>query len=405
MARDEQSAGRVDELIAQLEFACSEAVRKSQSYTSNIPTSLVSTLLQGSDAALARGQKEAGYEELKAIDDMWALALRVRKSLYDRAVYLSVLIEPSQSPPPALAWPNVVNRLPPLNCAPDAAPTASASAELNALAVSCLSDIVDEVEKACINETKELYTKEGKVDALKATAAGIPESLTLWLSETRHKILGSKGHREKSWKRLWGQIDTFETLLARKTGPMDQPQTRPGIPAACFSILFCGYIQFMVQTMDRKVEQFSKLLRLWEKGKEKHERQLRPRLGSPDALQELLSLDAIEAERSRDLKLNVEKFQSSLIAFTAKYSKSFCEDLGSAAVSFIRLLDTSLRLDLLEVPPDTEVPKKKMTMKRLRKAQRIQEAVKQGGEDLSVSRMWPVLPVEFIVQGNFHSMD
>jgi hypothetical protein len=396
MSRDEQCAGKVDELIALLEFSCSEAVRRCE-MTKSSP-SVISALLQGKESSGLRGGggKDLGYDELRAVDGMWDLSLKVRQSLYDRAVYLSVLADATEEQPGTLAWPIVYSHLPPLSDPPPSADT-SLSPPLNS--PQRLQEIVDDVEKTCIQETRELYTKEGKSDLLNETTEGIPESLKNWLRETRQKILGPKGHHEKSWKRLWNQIDAFEMLFGRKSGPMDQPQTKVGVPAACFRILGLGYEQFLAQSIDRRVDQFLKILKLFEKGKEKHERQLRPRLGSPDALPELLQLDAIEGERSKDLRINVEKIQSELLTLLAGHSKTFCEDLGSCSAAFIRYLDTSLRLDLVQVPPDTEVPKKKMTMKRLRKAQRIQDAVKNGAEDSSQERVWPALPLETILTG------
>mmetsp|Transcript_117 Transcript_117/g.213 ORF Transcript_117/g.213 Transcript_117/m.213 type:complete len:1180 (-) Transcript_117:42-3581(-) len=396
MARDDQAAGKVDELIANLEFRCAEAVRKSEAASTQMTPSLISSLVQGKEASLSKALREGGYDELRAVEEMWNLTLKVRKSLHDRAKYLVVFMNPDDESVPDITWPPVQSRLPPLASSDD---RDDRRVTETILPMVCLQDVVDEVERSCKEETKELYVREGKESILQETEEGIPESLSIWLRETRHKILGPKGHREKSWKRLWNQVDTFEVLLARKTGPLDQPQTKVGVPAACFRTMSLGYEMFTAQVIDRKVEQFAKLVRLWEKGKEKHERQLRPRLGSPDAIDELLALDSKESERSNDLKENVEKFQSSLLSFTAKYSKVFCEDLAVVAAAYTRLLDTSLKLDLLQVPPDTEIPKKKVTMKRLRKAQRVKEAAKKGGEDLSVERVWPPLPLDSFLEG------
>lgn len=334
---------------------------------------------------------------MKIVDDMWDLSIKVRRALYDRAVYLSVLSDPSEESPCDINWVSVLSHLPPLSNNQDN--RRDYTNLIPIISSITLHNIVNEVEKDCIDETKELYTKEGKIELLKETSEGIPESLSIWLKETRQKILGPNGHHEKSWKKLWNQISTFELLFGRKTGPMDQPQTRVGVPAACFRVLCYGYEQFITQLIDIKVEQFLKLLKVFEKCKEKHERQLRPRLGSPDALNELLELDRIEGERSNDIKQNIQQFQSNLLTLISKYSKIFCEDLGICGISFIKYLDTSLRLDLIQVPPDTEVPKKKMTLKRLRKAQRVQEAVKKGAEDTSSERIWPSLSLDFILQG------
>ena len=385
MSRDEKSAGFIDELLAMLEFQCSEAVGKSESCKRD--ESLINKLLQGKEISVSTrvSHRECGFEELEIVEHMWALAVRVRDSLHLRAKYLQVYSEETADEPPVLLWPPVFSRLPD-------PPGEYHSPKLHQIFdTTCLHTVVNDVEQTCMIETQELYKAEGKEEILAETEEGIPESLSIWLKETRHKILGPDGHHEKSWKRLWGQVDKFEVLLARKPGPMDQPQSKVGVPAACFRMLGLGYEQYISLHVDRKVEQFAKLLKVWEKGKEKHERLLRPRLGSPDAQDELEQLDAIESQRTEEVRIHVEQFQSSLITFIVKFSKIYCSDLGDCAKSFFHLMDSSLKLDLLKIPPDTEVPKKKITLKRLRKAQRVKEKVEQGHEDVSVERVWPSL--------------
>lgn len=395
ISRDEKSAGQVDELLAQLEFQCAEAVGKYEARSTQ--ESMICKLLQGKELFVsAKGTEHSnGFEELHMVENMWALAVRVRDSLHVRAKYLEVFSEEDPSgklEPAKLSWPPIFERFPDL-------PIGQVSPlKLHQIIdTTCLSAVVDDVEKTCKLETQELYKIEGKEDMLNQTPEGIPESLSIWLRDARLKIWGPSGHREKSWKRLWGQVDKFEALLARKSGPLDQPQSKVGVPAACFRMLAVAYEQYLTQQVDQKVEQFSKLLKIWEKGKDKHDRQLRPRLGSPDAQDELAQLDAIESQRSEEVRLHVEQIQSSLIAFVVHFSKIFCNDLGDCAKSYFNLLDSSLRLELLRIPPDTEVPKKKMTMKRLRKAQRVKEEIQKGNEDVSVERVWPSLTVDRLV--------
>merc|ERR1719321_2254340 len=58
-----------------------------------------------------------------------------------------------------------------------------------------LAQLVDDVEEACKNETKDLYTSEGKADRLGDDC--VPDSLRTWLAESRRKVLGEGGYREK----------------------------------------------------------------------------------------------------------------------------------------------------------------------------------------------------------------
>ena len=60
----------------------------------------------------------------------------------------------------------------------------------------------------------------------------------------------------------------------------------------------------------------------------------------------------------------------------------------------LQLLDGTLTQAHLQVPPDTAVPKKHLTLKKLRKAQRLREEVRAGQPDNSHSRLvamaWPL---------------
>lgn len=390
VSRDEKSAGKIDEIIATLEFSCSEALTKHEEKVNDIKSGV--------------NLKDEGRMELQCVDDMWKLAIDLRSALHERAEYLEVFGEDADKILSVISWPAIKERFPPLENTSDATNSlinmemdGNMSPRKIATETLSLAKVMGEVDAVCRQETKQLYEIEKKSHLLAGMEGGVPESLQTWLKESHHKVLGPGGHREKAWKRLWDQIDKFESLLARKTGPLDQPQIKVGVPASSFRNFSLSYVMFTGTLVSKKVDQFSKLLKLWEKGREKHERQLRPRLGSPDALPELLALDAIETERSNELKSSVLKFQSNLIMLLVQYSKSFCEDLGICAKDYILMLDSSLHLELVQVPPDTEVVKRKITMKRLRKAQRIKDEVKSGKEDNSVERVWPPLQIADLI--------
>ena len=141
-----------------------------------------------------------------------------------------------------------------------------------------------------------------------------------------------------------------------------------------------------------------KLIKIWESGREKHGRLLRPRLGSPDAVDELNELDNMEQERSNELKENIKKFQAELVVMIIDSCKRFSEDLTLSYKSLIKYIDSSMVLESLQLPPGTAVPKKRMTMKRLRKAQRLREEIAAGGEDRTKVREWPAIKLEPLVK-------
>ena len=74
------------------------------------------------------------------------------------------------------------------------------------------------MEEACKRETKDLYTAEGKADRLGDD--GVPDSLRTWLAESRRKVLGEGGYREKAARRLRAQVQLMENLIAKTPEPL-----------------------------------------------------------------------------------------------------------------------------------------------------------------------------------------
>ena len=290
-----------------------------------------------------------------------------------------------------------------------------------------LFELVSETDAACRDETKDMYRAEGKSALLEGTTTGVPESLQTWLIEVKEKILGPRGHREKAWKRLWGQVGRLESIFTRKQveddgdldaepdgPPQQQPQDlavvsspthaalppasagilaalRVGAPAVCLRLM-TEALQALVK-VDRDVREarFAQRVQAWELVKEKHERFLRPVLGSPDKADDLLDLDRMEKERSAELAANVIRFRRLLLSRLLQHARNFLEDVTVTSRNLVLLLDSTVYRELLLVPPDTKVPKKRMTLKRMRKAQRLREEVAGGQEARSQQRAWPAL--------------
>ena len=100
----------------------------------------------------------------------------------------------------------------------------------------------------------------------------------------------------------------------------------------------------------REVEEKGrKLLRLsWTL--EKHERLLRPRLGSPDAADELEELDNMENSRSAEFSTAVLNFRAELVRELVDRACKFCEDLGLSSTTLVKYLDSSMRLEAMQLP-------------------------------------------------------
>ena len=178
----------------------------------------------------------------------------------------------------------------------------------------------------------------------------------------------------------------------------EEEPTRLGIPGVCVRIETDAMARKLRYKQEEEEVKFQKLLKVWDKAREKNERLLRPRLGSPDAADELKALDDIEQERSAELTQNIQLFRAKLVTDMVTQTKEFCEDLGLSYTSLVQYIDTSMRLDALQLPPGTAIPKKRLTLKRMRKAQRLRDAVAAGGEDQSKEREWPAMAFDSLTK-------
>ena len=443
VARDEKTAGKLDALLAQLEFSCSEAELKINSSldASSSSSSSSTTTTTSSSATSLYNQSEVdtfGQTELFFAVNNWNLLLQVRQMLEQRVQYLSIAQGTLPTLSKELSWLSKERIALCAGVGVDNGPAAAAAAlELNSSNNSnkeeapqiqlLLSQIFDDVDKVCRKETKELYDQELGFEAAAAVLGdrGVPESLHQWLLESKEKLLGhsnnssSYSYREKAWKRLWTQVYRTENILARhlvlaKGGGSSTDKeaatirdessfsssssqeangkyvTKFGAPAACIRSLLTAFIHFAKADKAAKEAEFAQLMRIWELGRAKHERLLRPRLGSPDLADELSQLDAIEIQRSTEMVQHVGKFRTLLIRTQVKHAKGCLDDIGVCVKGLIELIDSTVRQEQLQVPPDTEVPKKHLTLKKLRKAQRIRDEMVASGaaEDRSHVRVW-----------------
>ena len=397
VSRDERSAGKIDETIAKLEFECDEVdlLRLKEGDATNAANEIPD------EDAVPDPLADNGFRQMEQMNNVWTLMGSLRKACQTRVDYLQVCETAIEQPD--LAW--VDFRIPKVSLEDTKEEDDMGDDDdLGAMEVKAttIQVVMEEVDATCRKETRELYESEGLADVL--GEGGVPEALQAWLAESKEKILGDAGHREKAWKRLWGQITRLEKLVGRTVGTADdgdgdeekksssaeEPATC-AIPGVCIRALLDANRRYLVYRREEEEKRFMKLVKVWEMGREKHERFLRPRLGSPDAVDELNELDQQEQERSTELKQNLRKFQAELIVMLIDQSKVYCEDLTLAYKSLIQYIDTSMVLEALQLPPGTAVPKKRMTMKRMRKAQRLRDEVAAGGTDKSKERDWTPL--------------
>lgn len=466
VARDERFAGKIDEYLAQIEFIAAEIMVSSQQPEQPLATE---TLTEANAAAAvtavpARSWEDEltamlltmtpaeAHEALRKLDSIWRLLKSLRDAANQRISFLDILGD--QGLPPLTAVPN--DKLPwylesrlmekytttpssSVTFAPGVispghggsigSPSGGGGIDPNnlpgmAALMDSLQAVYDDVYKICCQETKDLYMKEG-LQAMLTGNNGIPESLAVWLDESKHKLLGRHGYQEKAWKKVWSQMERLDFLFGRNraqeketteggnettrleatqmavtTSSSSSPGNPPSalaafskyklsIQSACIIYFLQGCLTFARYDYNAAQEALQKVLKVWSLGREKHERMLRPRLGSPDKADELKDLDAIEKKRSQEMTQHVIGFRTAVIRNQLERFRVFCEDLGLLTKGLLYLLDGIYRQELVRLPPDTEIPKKHMTLKKLRKAQRIREEVARGNADRSVKRVWP----------------
>ena len=210
VGRDEQSAGKIDELLAVLDFICAESQRKKTTFTdySGASPDSPSKPEQVHTMVAVDGKYEINNASLA-----WHLLLQVRLGFSQRVNYLRVVETALQVEP--LPW-LPVEKVKALGGV--SMEESEEAAKLDHFHDStaprlALMEVMDEVDANCRQETRDLYGAEGKLDLL--GDSGVPDSLELWLGEAKEKILGSHGHREKAWKRLWAQILRSEAIFQR----------------------------------------------------------------------------------------------------------------------------------------------------------------------------------------------
>ena len=280
----------------------------------------------------------------------------------------------------------------------------------------------------CKEETYELYSAEGKTDLL--GSSGVPDSLAKWLFSNNIKVLGPASgeilneatvvtpdgphtytvkytsgieekkvpavlmkpcgaapvrapeppnfregervdvhfqcHREKSRRRLRGQVHRLERIIAKTPVPPNPAWL--GAPSAAVADSVRRAAAKSDSTRDAASAGFKKLLHAWEAARKRHVSQLRPQLGSPDAAGELESLVAREEKRGREVQVAVAKFKGRLLAIEADAAKEAVMRLTSVMKGWAAMLDKMvLAEDLQPLPGDELIIPKRKSLKRLRK--------------------------------------
>ncbi len=232
-----------------------------------------------------------------------------------------------------------------------------------------LAQLVDDVEEACKAETKDLYTSEGKADRLGDD--GVPDSLRTWLAESRRKVLGEGGYREKAARRLRAQVQLMETLIAKTPELHLQDPDVLGAPAAIVADVVNRCKAEADARRASTAQRFGEAMRAWIKKRDAHRSALRPQLGSPDSREELTQLCEAESVRREEVKAAVAEARETVIKDAAIVARRFLGRMASSSAECFGTLDgLTYNDDLGWLPGDENLFVKRKSLKRLRKMRR-----------------------------------
>lgn len=409
VTRDEMNTNKVNDLLNELE---------SLSYNFSIQQIENSNNYSLNDILMVRDKSEYnGSINMNEVMKLWNLLVTLKTAFNYRIHYLKLWQNSNPLPNPVLVWiSNDHNILKLSNISDLVNITVNAEESCPILPPSLtLQEIVIEITNICKRETKELYKSEGKSNLLDKTE--IPESLLVWLTEMNEKILGEDGYHEKTWKTLWKQLDKFEFLLLRKQNNGNTAESSEynsnstiqipnlfsyyanldlinGVPEMCLNYLTNAYIKYFKYNEFLKNYEFLDTIKLAERSRDINERLLRPRLGTESCAKELNDLDISEKERSINYLNEIFQFRKSFIEFIIAESVNYVNDLCTCCESLLLYFDVSARQEVILLPPDTIIEKKRLTLKRMRKALKLKELIFQGQrEDRSHERVWPNLNI------------
>eukprot|EP01040_Poterioochromonas_malhamensis_P004946 gene4946-5306_t len=435
---DEKKSGKVDEFIAQIEFISSEInvggdgdalVLFEQSTVSGAnplpPPPLEGTAKKVSfqpEATLGMGNAGSsgnvslisqGIDQIKNIQLLWQLCKVLKDLLNKRVSFLNVIGE--------LGFPVVVELLPWINDQRfyelnDLAPSSSTG---GALVVPGKNEVVihhdrflEEIKEILNNVAwKRLWAQIERLDLLlirnrnlssdtphQHQASSRPSSPDRHPETTSEHGSPTNRHNSTNKKKTIGSpTRSHQTHNSAVSVPPTVKEPKPtSIQSAVFFYYTKSMICFSQYDYQQKYHELEALLRIWEQSKQKNERLLRPKLASPDRAEELSQLDQLELQRSNELTTVTIQFRNFMIRKQIVRFRAFIDDIISLAKGLILFIDSVLRIELIALPPDTEVPKKHMTLKKLRKAQRIRDEVAKGGADKSKKRQWPAIEIQEI---------
>eukprot|EP00904_Undaria_pinnatifida_P004042 jgi/Undpi1/13639/HiC_scaffold_9.g03293.m1 len=227
---------------------------------------------------------------------------------------------------------------------------------------------LDSLETRCRSETRLLYESEGKQGLL--AEEGVPESLKIWLEESRKRAMSEGGHREGARRRLRSQVERFELLIAKRPVPRDV-SVGPRAPALMLLDL-SARLEQAASNRRRKIEvKLERVLAVSAAARAKHQRLLRPAFGSADRRDELEELLSLEAARAADARGAMMSYRQELLEEEAAVAREYATKVAACFRDVTAILDSVVMADDLgRLPEDDDLEPKRKGLRRLRKADR-----------------------------------
>eukprot|EP00903_Cladosiphon_okamuranus_P015016 g13894.t1 len=237
---------------------------------------------------------------------------------------------------------------------------------------------LDSLETRCRSETRLLYESEGKEDLL--GDSGVPESLRVWLEESRGRALGEGGHRERARRILREQVERFEFLVAKRPVPRDI-SVGPRAPALMLFDLSSRLEQAASADRRKREANFERTLSVWAAARTRHQRLLRPAFGSADRRDELNELLALEASRAAEASAAIVSFSREMLQQEEAVARDHAAKMAKCFGGVTAILDSVVMVDDLgKLPGDDDLEPKRRGLRRLRKAERafLKQQEEQG---------------------------
>ena len=238
--------------------------------------------------------------------------------------------------------------------------------------------VVEEIIERCIQDTKDLYESEGKLD--QAGPDGVPAKLKTYLNGCRND---AKKYLDKTRIAFRDQL-----LVLQDLGNV--------IPITVVNDIFARSINSRQEMVQAVEEKFNETHAILNQEMRQHSNDLRPSLASPNNVRELDDLCRREDQRSENCTALVQQTEAEILRIYENNANSFLSELNCATKAFVDIYSTLISpWHIIRLPGDLEkeMAKERKSLKSLRRKTAAKKAGTYIEEGLIVERSWDGLPL------------